>query len=622
MVVCGWLVYAAVTIIPVQAAEGDEQPRRIAVLNVPYSETTWWLARYSDNRILCTLQVEHPGVPNYNEVEGICGKGVAQQWEKSKPCNFAEIPAEACPGLYFIEREKADKERQVEVELPVPQAWLEATDCNPLPGERKCSTQPLLLIRGEEPLPNETILNVQGSVNGEPFVCPGSECRLPIGSTGMEGVDVEFWVDSSFGDASQHYTARVRLVPWGDFTNPEGQSTDAEAWYIDVLSDRWVGGELASCSETWQVFPSLEGPPEWLTSPDTVAGLRSEGNYYYLAGQLIHSGVVDASACLDGGLQTVNIASACGVEAAKPLLREWQNRFDDEILAAADQSGIPAKLLKGVFMRESQVWPGIFSSYKEAGLGQMTEKGADAVLLWNPDFFRQFCPLVLSQVYCDLGFGNLKAPEQNMLRGALVRLVNAACPDCPAGIDISQANFSVRVFAEGLAANCEQVGRILRNVTGLEPGQSSSYEDLWRFTLVNYNAGPGCLNTALNRARLNGEALDWRHVSARLDPACQSAIGYVEDISSMRRIEPTATPWLGSAGLAVPTVIYPRVQITPTPRPVGLERRPSATPEISPTFVLMTATVTPGGALTPTATQTSLSTAYGFDPLGTPTPYP
>ena len=84
-----------------------------------------------------------------------------------------------------------------------------------------------------------------------------------------------------------------------------------------------------------------------------------------------------------------------------------------------------------------------------------------------------------------------------MLRGALVQKVNSTCPECAVGIDLSQANFSVKIFAEGMVANCEQVGRIIRNVTGKDPGQVSNFEDSWRFTLVNYNAGPGCLSDAI-----------------------------------------------------------------------------------------------------------------------------
>ena len=589
----------------VARAEDSQPPIRKAILDVNYTLYSWWLVRYSNNGILCAPKVEHPGLPTYNEIEGLCGKPVAQQWLTSKPCNFAETSASQCPGLYFIERGSEQKQRKVEVELPLPKVWVEVVDCNPLPGERKCTNLPVLLLRGEELLPNETILSIQGTVNSEPFSCGGGECRIPMQPTGIEGVSMEFWADSSFGDSTEHYTAKIRLVPWGDFMSPDGNSSDQKAWYVDVLSSQWTGGELASCSATWQVFPSLEGPPGWLSSPQSVDGLSSETGYYYLAGQLIQKGLVDVQACLDGGLQAANVASACGVEAARPALLEWQNRFDVDILQTAQESGVPARLLKGVFARESQVWPGIFSSYKEAGLGQMTEKGADTVLLWNPDFFHQFCPLVLSKPYCDLGFGNLLASEQNLLRGALVHQVNASCADCAAGIDLSKANYSVKVFAEGLLANCEQVGRILRNVTGLDPGQSSSYEDLWRFTLVNYNAGPGCLSNAINASLGSGEPLDWQHVTPHLEPACQGAIGYVEDITAMLKVEPAPTPWLVNAEPLV-TVELPRVNTTPTPKPTGLVRPPTATPDLTQTA--LAPSPTPGQVGVVTATP--LPTAY------------
>lgn len=566
---------------PVARAEDiPPKPSRKAVLTVKYTLYHWWLARYSDNAIVCNLKIEHSGVPTYNEIEGECGKPLAQTWLLSAPCNFAEIETRSCPGLYFVQRETEDKQRSVTVELPLPKVWLEVADCNPLAGERKCSTLPSLVLRGEEPLPNETILSIQGNINGEPFSCMGAVCRLPMQPTGMEGVSMEFWADSSFGDATEHYTAKVRLVPWGDFMNPEAKpaanSSSAKVWYVDVLSSQWTGGELASCSATWQVFPGLDGPPDWLRSPATVEGLRSETGYYYLAAQLIQNGLVKPDACLDGGLHSANVASACGVDAALPLLVDWQNRFDGDILAVSKESGVPARLLKGVFARESQIWPGIFTTYKEAGLGQMTENGADTVLLWNPDFFHQFCPLVLSKPYCDLGWGNLKDKEQNLLRGALVHQVNSSCGDCASGINISQAGYSVKVFAQSLLANCEQVGQIERLLTGMDPGQSSSYEDLWRFTLVNYNAGPGCLSNAIRAAKNAGEPLDWEHVTARLDPACQGAVGYVEDVSGMLKVAPTPTPWLASAA-EQPTVVLPRVELTPTGLPTGLARTPTPT---------------------------------------------
>lgn len=364
--------------------------------------------------------------------------------------------------------------------------------------------------------------------------------------------------------------------------NPEDRSSDPARWYVDILSDQYRDGELATCTDTWQVFPSLGGLPDWLSSPEESQDLGSDISYYYLAGALITNGVVDASGCLDGGLQAPNIGSTCGVEAARPQLMEWQNRFDDEILLASKETGVPARLLKNVFSRESQIWPGIFKTYREAGLGQLTDNGADTILLWNPDFFRQFCPLILDQSYCELGWGNLGEVEQNMLRGALVNKVNASCPDCPTGIDLTDANYSVRVFAEGMLANCEQVGRIITNLTGFNPGQVSSYEDLWRYSLVNYNAGAGCLSGAIESAWYIDQTLDWKTVSSYLEPACQGAIGYVEDITRSLKPSPTPTTWLPFEG-NISTPVLPRVLATATPEPTEVVVTPSPSRTPTPT---------------------------------------
>jgi hypothetical protein len=320
--------------------------------------------------------------------------------------------------------------------------------------------------------------------------------------------------------------------------DPEGGISDQPAWYVDVLSTQWRGSPLASCSQVWMSFPDVGGPPDWLLTPETTAELTTTISYYYLAGSLIERGLVDVSTCMDGGLSGYGIASKCGLEKAMPQVMTWQNQFDGEILRIATETGVPAQLMKNIFGRESQFWPGIFKTLEEAGLGQMTEGGADTVLLWNPEFFGQFCPLVYKTDVCQVGFGNLSEDQQNTLRGALVQKVNAACPNCPTGIDLSQANFSISVFSRALLANCEQVGQIMLNHTGTFAGQTTSYEDLWKFTLTNYNAGPGCLADAISDAMNVGDPLDWEHVKLYLKPACQGAIDYVSDITSGIQVAP------------------------------------------------------------------------------------
>ena len=584
-------------------------PPRNATIYVPFTQHFWWLNRYSNNQIVCAFSVEHEGLPTPDDVLTHCDEQVYDEWITTEPCNPAVVPSmNACPGFYLQEVGSKPGERPIEIALPLPSVWISIENCNPLEDDSRCTTLPTLLLKAEEPLPNEAIIGIQGRIGGETFICTGELCSIPLKPTGMDGTVIEFWADSSFGDSTEHYQARVRLIPWGDFMNPEQASNDAARWYVDVLSSQWRGGEQATCTATWDVFPPLGGSPEWLTSPETTDDLATDISYYYLAGSLITYDVVDASMCLDGGIQAPNIASPCGVEAARPMLVEWQNRFDPQIMQVAQEVGVPARLLKNVFARESQIWPGLFTTYEEAGLGQLTSNGADTVLLWNESFFRQFCPLVLDQKYCTGSYWQLGKFEQAMLRGALVQKVDASCPDCPAGIDLTQADYSVRVFAEGILANCEQVAQTVYNVTGYTAGQVSSYEDLWRFTLVNYNAGPGCLYNGLARTWNFRQPFTWETVSANLDPVCQIAVGYVEDITRLLKPSPTPTTWL-PIGTSQPTPLLPRVldTATPTVLPFELSATPTATVTNTPTITpspTLSITLTPTISLTPTPSLT------------------
>jgi len=84
-----------------------------------------------------------------------------------------------------------------------------------------------------------------------------------------------------------------------------------------------------------------------------------------------------------------------------------------------------------------------------------------------------------------------------MLRGALAVQAQTDCTDCPAGIDLTDASFSVNLFANTIKANCDQVSQIVYNATKQMPGKVASYEDLWRMTAANYHVGPGCLSYAV-----------------------------------------------------------------------------------------------------------------------------
>lgn len=571
----GLIAITTLQSMPVRAQEETPEPvkapKRLTTLQVNYTANEWWLVRWAGNDVTCRFIIDHEGLPIGDEIRTWCGDALYAEWNNTRACTLSTPgqTTQSCSGMYLHYFESKPAVKEVEVELPLPGVWLSLSGCAVQPPGNRCLGTPSLVLTGEEPLPNENIISIQGVYLGEPFVCGGNPCTLPLKPTGSQGAEIEFWADSSFGDSSEHYTGHIRVIPQGDFMSPEGGSNDVPLYYIDVISDQWRGAQQASCSDTWQSFPEIGGPEPWLRSPEDAAGLYTDVSLHYLSAMLITNDQVDASSCPNGGLESPLAANLCGVEKAHDKVVAWQNQFDAEILAVGRDTGIPAQLLKNVFSRESQFWPGIYDTYKEAGLGQLTDQGAETVLLWSPDFFQQFCPLVLHQSRCDLGFGNLNTNEQAMLQGALVKKVNAACVDCEAGIDLSQAVFSVRVFAETLAANCEQTGRIIANTTSQIPGQVASYADLWRFTLVNYNAGAGCLTTAIKRSYLAGEPLTWDNVSSHLEVACTGALDYVDDISNVNSgVGPTPTSWVafGTAQTSGTGTTTPSgTQATPTP---------------------------------------------------------
>ena len=561
-------------------AQTQEQtgPNRSTSITVDVLLYDWWLANYADNAVVCDLHVEHIGLPKASEIFSACGESTYKKWESTQPCDAPEGGIEpACKGMYFQEVGSHTEQQQIQIDLPAPAVWLGITGCDFEEGKNRCVGVPSLHLSGEETLPNEQIIRIQGEIDQNPFSCPGNDCTLPLTPTGEQGITLTFWGASSFGDETEKYEALIRVVPWGDFMAPEGENNDPVAYYVDVISSQWKGDQISSCAAIWQVFPEVQGPPDWLKTPLESSGLNSSLSLHYLAAMLIQNGAVNAIECPSGGLDTPSTANMCGLEKATEALTIWQNQFDDEIHYISVDTGIPGQLIKNIFARESQLWPGIYQNVEEAGLGQLTEEGADAALLWNPDFYSQFCPLVISKETCDKGFGNLTEAQQSMLRGALVRKVNASCPDCPTGIDLSQANFSIKVFAETLLGNCAQVDRLYYNITRQNTNRLSSYNDLWRFTLINYNAGPGCLGKALERTWKANDPLDWEHVAANLDPACRGGVDYVREISDGETAEIS-------------------VYSTPLPSP-------------TPTRIPPTATVTPTRTPTPTQTPTLTATA-------------
>ena len=529
---------------------GDEQaPDRKTRIEVPYVEYEWWLTHWEDNQVACQIITDQEGVPSHQEIYDDCGEEIFQTWLETPICTndqqdveqeeaggekntqeSQEQKTEACKGYYLHLNATRSKTREVVVDLPTPEVWISVPGCQLLEYTLYCDQKPSILLTAEEPLPNERIVEIAYEYDGKTGQCLGDQCQFYLQETEERIIDLSFWALSSYGDASGHYTAKVKVLP------PEPPTQ--RRWQISILSSHWKNEELACCSDIWHAFPPPEGMPTWLQTPEDLKEMTSNEPYVYLAGRLIASGAVEAETCPAGGLAEDGAANTCGLEKARHAVAAWQNRFDRQLLETAKETGVPGQLMKNLIGRESQFWPGIFTETRqedqedqEHGLSQMTRWGADGVLFWNESFYAQFCPLVLADHHCENRYVNLDESKKELLRLALAAQASVDCADCAYGLDLENVGFSIDLLAEALLANCEQVGQIVYNITGEEPGQVSSYEDLWRFTLVNYNAGPGCLADTINAAWRPGSPLTWEGVSASLTGGCSRAIDYVDNIA-------------------------------------------------------------------------------------------
>lgn len=288
-----------------------------------------------------------------------------------------------------------------------------------------------------------------------------------------------------------------------------------------------------SCSTIWAAYPQGGyAIPDWLYTPLQASDLATDEPYLYLAGRLLESGLASAPDCPYNGMLPSGFASPCGLEAARPQVTDWQNRFDEAIYKSSVENAVPANLLKRIFAQESQFWLGQSTDNEHFGIGQITEGGIDPLFLSYPDYYKLVCTDVLSSETCQSKYTELSNQNKALIRGYFLRtVVDASCPDCAEKYDPKKAKETIDIFAKLVVANCEQVGRVISDITEQKPGTVSTYDDLWRYTLLNYNGGSGCVSGAIEATVKANEPVDWLHVNARLQKHCIGALGYIENVS-------------------------------------------------------------------------------------------
>jgi hypothetical protein len=502
------LVLFLVNLAAPLAVSADENSRRFPVSSTTMADH-WSLARWDNGQSVCELYLKQSAEkksPTPTEILDLCGKNVYQDWMSTVVCEDAlkGNPA-ACKGLFL--RYMGSKQALVQEYYEVPPASVKVEVANCLPWEL-CDWRPELKFTGGEPLDGYHITSTHARIGTQERSCDGAACtlRMPVTDT---AVQLEYWAVSSYGDESPH------KFLWLRNRVPTGQQ---ERFLLEVL-DAGLSRKMPAGAAEWGLFPALSSPmAPLIEQPASAAELATAHSYLLLAGSLLRNGKVDGSSCPAGGLLPNGNATPCGQELSQAKVLEWQNQYDTQIFDAAQASQVPARLLKGIIARETQFWPVTGSPY-ELGLGRLTENGADLLLSWNVVYFLATCQPVYGQAGCSAGYSQLSAEQRKLLRGLALSVVGTPS--------------EIGLVAATLKASSQQVAQMMFNVTGQAVPSVTSLEDMWSLSVANYHAGSGCIGGAMQAAAATHQPMTWNQIAQNLEPACQVAVDYVNQVAAL-----------------------------------------------------------------------------------------
>ncbi|MBI9043729.1 MAG: hypothetical protein JEZ06_04540 [Anaerolineaceae bacterium] len=485
----------------------SEDPR---LIEREYETTAvhWQLARWSNGESVCSVFMRNNKQPSADDILDNCGYQTFIEWMTTPACNdvLPGTGGTSCQGLLI--RSIGEEKHVFSELLQLPKIHLQAQSVNCVPGDW-CAENPELNLMGIEPVDGYNIERLYVRIGGVLHVCEGQICTVNLPQTGNDGGWLEYWAQSDFGDESDVVQIKFRNVKI---------NSDSDTYRVDILGDDFI--EYApSGSIIWEIFPPIDGNlPTILEQPFSAGYLMTTNRYVYLAGYLIKHRYVNADTCPGGGLSENMIATPCGEKAAADQVLEWQNKYNDQIFNASIKYNVPARVLKGIIAQESQFWPQSDSPY-ELGLGMVTENGVDLLLLWNPSYYLSVCIPLFQETRCSSGYDNLSEIEKTYLKRK--------------ALDKIGTDEEIDLLAATLLASAVQSNQLVKNSAGKSVSWVSTYEDMWKFTIGNYNAGSGCLGTAMNSVYEEQSSILWEDVENILVGDCGEAGEYVEKVFSI-----------------------------------------------------------------------------------------
>ena len=477
---------------------------RVLKQDVVLQVTHWQLLKWQNSLLVCDVFAQGEKPPSALDIIPSCGVGIFQTWVTTPACLQAlDGYGAACQGLFLRNLGKTSITVQKDVQLPGMSFEVLATNCS---SDSWCDTAPRMKISALEPVAGQTITKLNVVVDGVGNIFDGAEADFGLPQTSESGSWLEYWANSSLGDQSDHIRLKYRNF------QPDAST---QSYRFDVLGADW-SATPASASLVWNIFPPVtHSLPSALQQPKNLDELHTSTKYAYLAGHLIQTGAASAKTCTDQGLLITGVASNCGVEATYPKQLEWQNKYDEKILAAALKYNVPARVIKGIIAQETQFWPTSDNPY-ELGLGRITDNGADMLLTWNINYYLATCIPTYGQSLCSAGYSSFDPGQRAILRWTI--------------LSKTEAGAQIDVLAATLYASAAQTNRMLVNSLPNEPDNAVSYEDMWRITIGNYHSGSGCVSVGMQGVASKGLPLSFDNLVGEMLGGCKDAKNYVDKV--------------------------------------------------------------------------------------------
>lgn len=475
-------------------------------LNADEGLFRWALAWWKNNTIVCNIYNEFTGEPSREKIKTDCGEEILKTWLNTPACTpNSKGSTEKCNGLYLVFLGMVDPKEMINPSTS-PKLSLNSDFMNCAPWQ-PCTGNPQMQFYIQDEIPRVQTHKIVVLIGEKKIECASQPCIIDMPITKVEGVEVSYWVEPSPGYMLYKHTFKMRNLLL---------SKENNLHIFDVVGEDWPS-PVDACANTWNLFPETEiYGARWLEKVFSTDSLKTDLDYALLAGRLIWHGYVDASGCPDSGLLANGAADECGMTQAYPLVLEWQNRFNQVILRASDETRIPARLIKGVIAQESQFWP-LWQDRPEYGYGMMSEMGIDLLLNWNTQFYLDLCNEHYTSDECQLGYSNLPLEKRRFLQG--VCLLSVGTDD------------EFILLANMLKASCGQTRQLVENVTRKKAGEVLSYENLWRMSLGLYTVGSGCIGEGLTRAwSAKQKEITWEDFSRHLPAYCEPARTYFDKV--------------------------------------------------------------------------------------------